>query len=59
MAGDKTTAHPGGGPVYSLRKGGVIWCQSSIPGCGYSTGMLKELRAAGYELYANERKVWK
>lgn len=48
-----------GGPVYSLRKDGVICCQSSLPDLGYSAATLKELRAAGYELYKGEKKVWR
>lgn len=48
-----------GGPVYSLRKDGVICCQSSLADCGYSAGMLKELKAAGYELYRDNKKVWR
>lgn len=57
MAENKT-AKPCGGPVYSLRKDGVICCQSSLSDLGYSAGMLKELRAAGYELYKDEKRVW-
>lgn len=57
MAQSKATAQTGGGPVYTLRKDGVTVCQSSLPDCGYSTEMLKELREAGYELYADGKKV--
>ena len=57
MGQNKTTAQPGGGPVYTLKKDGVICCQSSLPGCGYSTELLKELRTAGYELFADGKKV--
>ncbi len=57
MTQTKTTAHPGGGPVYTLRKDGVICVQSSLPGCGYTSEMLKELRAAGFELFEDGRKV--
>lgn len=59
MAQSKATAQPGGGPVYSLRKDGVICCQSSLVDCGYSAGMLKELRAAGFELYKGNKKLWR
>lgn len=59
MAENKATAQPGGGPVYTLKRDGVICCQSSLPGCGYSTDMLRELRAAGYELFADGKKVWR
>ena len=57
MKPNEATARPGGGPVYTLRKDGVICCQSSLPGCGYSPAMLKELQAAGFELYEDGRKV--
>lgn len=59
MAQRKETAQPGGGPVYTLRKDGVVCCQSSLPDCGYNAGMLKELRAAGFELYRDGKKVWR
>lgn len=59
MQRSKETAQPGGGPVYSLRRDGVVCCQSSLADCGYSAGMLKELRAAGYELYRDGKKVWR
>ncbi len=58
MPQSKTTAQPCGGPVYSLRKDGVICCQSSLPDLGYSAVMLKELRAAGFELYQDEKRIW-
>lgn len=57
VTSNNSTAQAGGGPVYTLRKDGVICCQSSLPGCGYSTEMLKELRAAGFELYEDGKKV--
>lgn len=50
-------AQPGGGHVYTLEKDGVVCCTSSLPDCGYSTQMLKELRAAGFELYQDGQKV--
>lgn len=57
MAQSKATAQPGGGPVYTIRKNGLDVVESSIPGCGYSTQELKELAAAGYELYMDGKKV--
>lgn len=57
MAQSKVQADPGGGPVYTLQKGGVVCVTSSIPGCGYSTQALKELAAAGFELYQDGKKV--
>lgn len=50
------TPNNDGGPVYTLRKGGIICVSSSIPGCGYSTQELKELRAAGYALYIDGKR---
>ena len=57
MAENKETVQPGGGPVYQIRKNGVVCCESSLEGCGYSDEMLKDLRAAGFELYADGKKV--
>ena len=57
MAQSKATAQPGGGPVYTIRKNGVDVVQSNLPGCGYSTQQLKELAAAGYELYKDGKKA--
>lgn len=57
MAQSKATAQPGGGPVYTLRKGGVVCVSSSLPGCGYTAQELKELAAAGFELYEDGKKV--
>lgn len=56
MAQNKATAQPGG-PVYTIRKNGVDVVESDIPGCGYSTQQLKELAAAGYELYKDGKKA--
>lgn len=57
MAQSKATAQPGGGLVYTIRKNGMDVVESSIPGCGYSTQELKELAAAGYELYMDGKKA--
>lgn len=57
MTESKATAQAGGGPVYTLRKDGVICVESSLPGCGYSTQELKSLAAAGYELFQDGKKV--
>jgi hypothetical protein len=46
------------GPVlYEIRKGGVVCCQSYLENCGYSSQTLREMMAAGFELYANGKKV--
>ena len=57
MADNNTTAQAGGGPVYTLRKNGVICCSSSLPGCGYNAQELRELKAAGFELYEDGKKA--
>lgn len=57
MEHSKATAQPGGGPVYTIRKGGLIVVESSLPGCGYTAQELKELAAGGFELYQDGRKV--
>lgn len=53
MAENKATAQH----TYTLVKDGVVCCASSLPNCGYSTEMLKELQAAGFELYEDGQKV--
>ena len=50
-------AQPAAGHVFTLEKDGVVCCTSSLPDCGYSSEMLKELRAAGFELYQDGKKV--
>ena len=57
MEGMKTPAMKPDGITYTLRRDGVTACTSSIPGCGYSSQELRELRAAGFELYADGKKV--
>jgi hypothetical protein len=57
MTESKTTAQPGGGPAYTLRKDGVDCVRSSLPGCGYTAQELKSLAAAGYELFLDGKKV--
>lgn len=42
---------------YTIRKGGKVIVASSCPACGYSTEELKQLRAAGYELYEDGKRV--
>ena len=59
MAQNNATAQPGGGPVYEIRKACVVCCSSSLPDCGYSAKELKELRAAGFDLYEDGKKVKK
>lgn len=41
------------GKTYTIRKGGQIIVQSSLPDCGYNKDELKSLRAAGYDLYTD------
>lgn len=46
-----------GAVQYEIRKDGVVCCASSLPYCGYSPQTLKEMQAAGFELYADGKKV--
>ena len=58
MAGNKENAQPGGGAVrYEIRKGSLVCCASYLPLCGYDPQTIKEMREAGYELYADGKKV--
>ncbi len=50
-------AADGGAVRYEIRKGGVVCCASYLPLCGYDQQTIKEMRAAGYELYADDKKV--
>lgn len=43
--------------VYTIRKNGVDIVRSSILNCGYSADDLQSLRAAGYELFADDKPV--
>jgi len=48
----------GGGAVrYEIRKGSLVCCASYLPLCGYDQQTIKEMREAGYELYADGKKV--
>ena len=40
-------------PTYEIRKDGRIYVRSTAPDCGYTATQLKNLRAAGYRLYAD------
>lgn len=55
MAQNNTTASSG--HVYTLRKGGKVCVTSSLPDLGYSSQELKELRAAGYHVYCDGKRV--
>ncbi|MBR5889147.1 MAG: hypothetical protein IKY92_03805 [Akkermansia sp.] len=58
MAENKENAQPGGGAVrYEIRKGGVVCCASYLPLCGYDLLTIKKMQEAGYELYADGKKV--
>ena len=58
MATDKTAAQPGGGAVlYEIRKNGITCCASYLPLCGYDRQTIAEMRAAGYELFADGKRV--
>ena len=57
LAQNNATAQPCGGPAYEIRKAGVVCVQSSLPGCGYTAQELRDLRAAGFDLYEDGKKV--
>ena len=57
MAQSKATAQTGGGVLYEIRKDGVVCCHSYLENCGYSSQTIKEMQAAGFELYADGKKV--
>lgn len=57
MAQRNQIDQPGGGPVYEIRKAGVVCCTSSLPGCGYTVQELRDLRAAGFELYEDGKRA--
>lgn len=42
---------------YEIRKNGVVCCASYLPLCGYDPQTIKEMQAAGFELYADGKKV--
>lgn len=46
-----------GAVLYEIRKDGVVCCASHLPLCGYSPQIVKEMQAAGFELYADGKKV--
>ena len=43
--------------LYEIRKGGVTCCRSCLENCGYSTQTLREMLAAGFELYIDGKKA--
>lgn len=46
-----------GAVLYEIRKGGVTCCRSYLENCGYSTQTLREMLAAGFELYIDGKKA--
>lgn len=46
-----------GAVKYEIRKDGVVCCSSFLPLCGYSPQLIKQMQAAGFELYADGKKV--
>ena len=54
MASNENTA---GAVRYEVRKDGVVCCASYLPMCGYSPLFIKELQAAGFDFYADGKKV--
>ena len=56
----RPTTHPAlisDGKVYTICKDGKTIVRSSVLNCGYSDEELKSLRGAGYELFADGKKV--
>lgn len=43
--------------LYSIRKSGVEVCVSTIPNCGYTPDVLRDMARAGFYLYKNGKKV--
>ena len=56
MTQSKTKNKTRGGYICAICKDGVIHRASNIPGCGYSTQELEELKAAGFEILEYGRK---
>ena len=54
MASNENTA---GLIRYEVRKNGVVCCASYLPMCGYNQQTIKELWAAGFDFYADGKKV--
>lgn len=46
-----------GAVLYEIRKDGVTCCHSYLENCGYSTQTLREMLAAGFELYIDGKKA--
>lgn len=57
MAQSKVNANCPGGVLYEIRKGGQVYASSYLENLGYPPQRLKEMSAAGYELYAAGKKV--
>lgn len=57
MSGNKKTTE--GPALYEIRKGGEIYASSHLENLGYTPQRLKEMQAAGYELYVNGKKAAK
>ena len=54
---DLIAAQPDVGVLYEIRKDGVVCCHSHLENCGHSSQTIKEMQAAGFELYADGKKV--
>lgn len=48
---------PAGTHLWEIRKAGRTYCRSSMTACGYDLQTLREMRAAGYNLYMDGQRV--
>lgn len=44
-------------PTYEIRRTGQVICSSSIPDCGYSKEILRDMERNGMHLYCDGKKV--
>ena len=44
-------------PTYEIRRAGQVICSSSIPDCGYSKDILRDMERNGMHLYCEGKKV--
>lgn len=43
--------------MYEVRRGGVVLCHSSIPGCSYERQTIKDMERNGMGLYLNGKRI--
>ncbi len=42
--------------MYEIRRGGQVICASSIPDCGYSKEILRDMQRSGMRLYCEGKR---